>query len=158
MKSTLSRVAGILAVMAAVVVTGCDSDPVIPRIEDATFAPSLGIDLNAMTKSVTGLYYQNVVDGTGDPAGHGSRAWVHYTGWLADGTEFDASWPPEAPILVWIGSGNTIPGFAEGTRGMRVGGKRLIVVPPVLGYGGQTQGPIPANSILVFEIELVAVE
>lgn len=159
MKNTKFGVTRLLALMAAVFLASCDSDPLVPRIEDATFAPSLGVNLSEMTKTVSGLYMKNLVIGTGAAAGTGSRAFVHYTGWLTDGTEFDSAWPPDKdPILVWIGSGNTVQGFAEGTRGMQVGGKRLIVVPPALGYGGRVVGPIPANSILVFEIELVSVQ
>ncbi len=159
MKNTKSGISRALAVVAIVAIAGCGSDPVAPKVEDATFAPSLGVNLGEMTKTVSGLYMKNLVLGTGAAAGTGSRAYVYYSAWLTDGTQFDSAWPPEKePILVWIGSGNTVAGFAEGTRGMQVGGKRLIVVPPALGYGNRVVGPIPANSILVFEIELVEVE
>jgi FKBP-type peptidyl-prolyl cis-trans isomerase len=154
-----SGIRAVLAPLLIAVLVSCDSDPVAPRIEDTTFAPSLGVNLSEMTKTVSGLYIKNLVLGTGAAAGTGSRAYVYYTGWLTDGTEFDSAWPPdEEPIRAWIGSGDTVKGFAEGIRGMQVGGKRLIVVPPALGYGNRTVGPIPSNSILVFEIELVDVE
>ncbi len=160
MKSTKSGVFRALALI--LVLAGCDSDPVIPRIEDAQFAESLksrGLNLSEMTQTPQGLYVKDLVAGTGTAAGTGSHVFVYYTGWLADGTQFDSAWPPEkVPFDFRIGYGGAIVGFALGTRGMQVGGKRLVVIPPALGYGGQAVGTIPANSILVFEIELVDVQ
>ena len=77
---------------------------------------------------------------------------VAYTGWLSDGSEFDSG---EFPFTV--GSGQVIPGFSLGVDGMRIGGKRKIIIPPELAYGSTATGPIPAGSILVFDIEVLTV-
>jgi FKBP-type peptidyl-prolyl cis-trans isomerase FkpA len=89
---------------------------------------------------------------------------VNYTGWLYDGAaaenkgrQFDTS-VGRGPLPVALGAGQVIAGWDQGLVGMRVGGLRRLVVPPSLGYGSQAQGPIPANSTLVFDIELLSVQ
>ena len=107
----------------------------------------------------------NLRVGTGAEAVTGRTIAVEYTGWLYSasavdnkGTQFDSSLNPGRDPLVLIAGGtDTIPGFAQGVLGMRVGGLRRVVIPPSLGYGAQASGPIPGNSTLVFEIELLAV-
>ena len=107
----------------------------------------------------------NILVGTGAEAVTGRVIAVEYTGWLysasaADnkGTQFDSSFNPgRDPLVLTAGGTDTIPGFAQGVVGMRVGGLRRVVIPPSLGYGAQANGSIPANSTLVFEIELLAV-
>ncbi|HEY7123250.1 MAG TPA: FKBP-type peptidyl-prolyl cis-trans isomerase [Ktedonobacterales bacterium] len=94
-------------------------------------------------------------------AKNGDMVQVYYTGWLqANDVEFDSSYDhsPLQPLPVTLGSGGTIKGFEEGIVGMKVGGKRRLIIPPALGYGDQAQGPIPANSTLIFDIELVSVQ
>ena len=130
---------------------GCGDDPTGPDfqvIEETVFAASLGIDLSRMTVK-GGVYIEDLVVGTGDPVGLGSTVDVAYTGWLSDGFEFDSG---EFPLTV--GSG-VVPGFSEGVDGMRAGGKRKIIIPPELGYGANANGPIPAGSILVFDVEVL---
>lgn len=104
--------------------------------------------------------------GTGTEATPGRAVAVNYTGWLysttsADnkGARFDSSLDPgRQPLVFTVGSNQVIAGFSQGVQGMRVGGTRRVVIPPNLGYGGQANGPIPANSTLLFEITLVAVQ
>lgn len=109
--------------------------------------------------------------GTGAEAHPGDSLWVYYTGWLwrVNGTRIDSVQPPSKPEAFLLGSGrsgNNIEGWNQGIQGMRVGGRRLITVPPELGYGGTaildpndtTQVLIPANSTLVFEVDLVNAE
>jgi peptidylprolyl isomerase len=122
-----------------------------------TYAPALGVNLAEMTKSPTGLYVKDVAPGSGPEATSGSTVAVHYTGRLADGNEFDSS-RGKQPFSFRIDAGEVIAGWDEGVKGMKVGGKRLLVVPPQLGYGDAgAGGVIPPNATLVFEVELLAV-
>jgi FKBP-type peptidyl-prolyl cis-trans isomerase FkpA len=104
----------------------------------------------------SGLQYQDEVVGTGAEAVTGSSVTVHYSGWLMDGTPFDSSRGRE-PYTLTLGERRVIPGWEEGLQGMKVGGIRKLVIPPELGYGAQANGSIPANSTLVFEVELIDV-
>ena len=123
-----------------------------------TYAAELDVDLATMTRSETGLYYQDVVVGDGASADVGRTALVHYTGWLPDGTEFDSSRDGDDPLEVVIGEGRVIAGWEEGLRGMRVGGQRRLVIPPDLAYGSQgAGGVIPPDATLVFDVELVEI-
>src|SRR5688572_4522347 len=81
---------------------------------------------------------------------------IHYVGTLPDGTQFDANSASDPPYEFRLGAGEVVPGFEEAVTGMKVGGKRQVVIPPALGYGAQANGPIPANSALVFTIDLVS--
>jgi FKBP-type peptidyl-prolyl cis-trans isomerase FkpA len=97
--------------------------------------------------------------GSGTEATAGRPANVRYTGWLYSanapdnkGSQFDSG-----TFTFTIGTG-VIPGFSQGVTGMRVGGLRRVVIPPSLGYGSQPNGPIPANSTLIFEIELLSIQ
>ena len=147
----------LLALFAAVAVAGCLGDsPVAPRIENTAFAASLGVDLSASTRTPSGLYYRDIVVGTGARATIGSYVSVRYSGALANGTVFDSGGPSREPVEFTIGARDVIPGFDEGTFGMRVGGRRQIIIPPHLGYGPDPQPSIPANSILVFTLELLS--
>jgi FKBP-type peptidyl-prolyl cis-trans isomerase len=123
-----------------------------------TFAPSLGVDLKSMTTTASGLAYKDTKVGDGPVAQAGQMASVHYTGWLPDGTKFDSSRDAGQPFGFTIGQGQVIKGWDEGVAGMKVGGRRLLVIPPDLGYGAQGSGPIPPNSTLVFDVELLGVK
>jgi len=112
--------------------------------------------LNAPQPAQQGLVVQDEVVGTGAEARTGDMVSVHYTGKLQNGTVFDTS-VGKSPIEFTLGGGYVIPGWDQGLVGMKVGGKRLLIIPPSLGYGGQDYGPIPANSTLIFEVELVKV-
>jgi peptidylprolyl isomerase len=122
-----------------------------------TFAPSLGVDMTAMTKTPSGLAYQDKVVGKGATATAGHTVSVQYTGWLPDGTKFDSSRDRNEPFDFPLGAGHVIPGWDEGVAGMKVGGRRLLVIPPALGYGAGGAGPIPPNATLVFDVELLGV-
>ncbi|WNG42908.1 FKBP-type peptidyl-prolyl cis-trans isomerase [Archangium minus] len=123
------------------------------------YAASLGVDLNAMNRSTSGLYTQDLVVGTGTEATNGRIVYVHYTGWLPDGSRFDTSRDtPDKPIDFTLGKGTVIDGWEEGVVGMKVGGQRRLVIPSELGYGeAGYPGVIPGNSVLVFDVELVSV-
>jgi FKBP-type peptidyl-prolyl cis-trans isomerase len=102
------------------------------------------------------LIVQDEKVGTGAVAKIGDIVRVHYTGVLASGVMFDSSSGKE-PIEFVLGTGAVIPGWDQGLQGMKVGGKRLLIIPPSLGYGVQGYGPIPANATLIFEVDLIAV-
>jgi len=111
----------------------------------------------AMTTQ-SGLRYEDIVTGTGPSPQSGQEVTVHYTGMFEDGTKFESSLDTGQPIKFKIGVGRVIKGWDEGVMTMKVGGKRKLVIPPQLGYGPRPAGPIPPNSTLVFEVELLDVQ
>lgn len=122
------------------------------------FAPELEVNVEEMTETSSGLQYQDLVVGDGEEATTGKSVDVHYTGWLTDGTKFDSSVDAGRPFSFSLGAGDVISGWDEGVAGMRVGGKRKLVVPPDLGYGAGGYPPvIPRSATLVFDVELLAV-
>lgn len=141
--------------LAVVALGGCGDDPVAVEfqvIEEVEFAASLGIDLAMFTELPSGVYVKDVVVGTGDAAEVGDQVVVGYTGYVTDGSMFDAgSFPFE---LGSTGPGSAIVGFDEGVRGMQVGGERRVIIPPELGYGAQGLIGIPPGSILIFDLTL----
>jgi FKBP-type peptidyl-prolyl cis-trans isomerase FkpA len=112
-----------------------------------------------MITTASGLQYQDLVIGDGDVAVPGDSVTVHYTGWLADGTKFDSSLDRGQPFPFVLGQGMVIKGWDEGVAGMRVGGKRRLVIPPDLAYGTSGAGSvIPPNATLTFEVELLEIK
>jgi len=100
----------------------------------------------------------DVVVGTGAVAVAGKNVTVHYTGTFTDGKVFDSSVTRGEPFTFALGAGQVIKGWDEGVAGMKVGGKRKLVIPPQLGYGMQDYHSIPGGSILLFDVELLKVE
>ena len=110
----------------------------------------------SQTTTPSGLIYEEIALGSGNPAALGQTVSVHYTGWLADGTKFDSSKDRNEPFEFPLGAGYVIRGWDEGVQGMRVGGVRKLTIPPELGYGARgASGVIPPNATLVFEVELL---
>jgi FKBP-type peptidyl-prolyl cis-trans isomerase FkpA len=108
------------------------------------------------TSTPSGLKYLDVQAGTGATAQPGQKAKVHYTGWLTSGQKFDSSLDRKEPFEFTLGAGMVIKGWDEGVAGMKVGGKRKLVIPAALGYGPRGAGSvIPPNAELVFEVELL---
>lgn len=101
---------------------------------------------------------EDIIVGTGEEAVSGKTVTVNYVGTLTDGTKFDASADHGQPFSFQLGAGRVIEGWDKGVVGMKVGGKRKLTIPPDMAYGSQAVGSIPANSTLVFEIELLKVE
>jgi FKBP-type peptidyl-prolyl cis-trans isomerase FkpA len=118
-----------------------------------------------MITTVSGLQYEDIVAGSGETARAGQHVTVHYTGWLHDpgapqgrGRKFDSSKDRDDPFDFSLDDGMVIKGWDEGVQGMKVGGTRVLTIPPELGYGPQgAGGVIPPNATLVFEVELLAV-
>jgi peptidylprolyl isomerase len=116
-------------------------------------------------KTVTtnsGLKYTDIVVGSGEVAEKGATCTMHYTGWLYEngkrGKKFDSSLDRNQPFPFKLGAGEVIKGWDEGVAGMKVGGKRELIIPPQLGYGAAgAGGVIPPNATLNFEVELLGV-
>lgn len=115
---------------------------------------------------VEGFKRIDIVQGSGAVASPGDEVTVHYTGWNFDerepdrrGEKFDSSLDRDEPFTFLLGAGRVIRGWDEGVTGMRVGGKRVLMIPPEMGYGRKgAGGVIPPNGSLVFEVELLAVD
>jgi FKBP-type peptidyl-prolyl cis-trans isomerase len=111
-----------------------------------------------MITTASGLQYEDLVEGTGQVAKAGDTVVVHYTGRLTDGTKFDSSHDRRTPFTFPLGAGRVIKGWDEGVAGMKIGGKRKLLIPSKLGYGEKGYpGAIPPNADLVFEVELLQV-
>ena len=135
----------LLAVLTVLGVAGCNSTPTSPSV-NVTFSTT------------------DIRVGTGVEATNGRTVTVNYTGWLYSttaagnkGTQFDTS-VGKTPFTFVLGARQVITGWDQGVLGMRVGGQRRLIIPASLGYGSQANGPIPANSTLIFEVELLAVQ
>ncbi|HLW64922.1 MAG TPA: FKBP-type peptidyl-prolyl cis-trans isomerase [Gemmataceae bacterium] len=110
-------------------------------------------------KTPSGLEYEELLVGAGDPAKSGHTVEVHYTGWLRDGTKFDSSVDRNRPFSFAIGRRQVIEGWEEGVQGMRVGGKRKLIIPYKLAYGEKGRPPvIPQKADLIFEVELLKIK
>ena len=166
---TFSRRVAVLALLAGLSACGgagdADETPAVetpdpvdtePRPE---FAVDLDIDLDEMQRSSTGLYTRDIVEGTGLAARPSHVVTVHYTGWLPTGDKFDSSVDGGEPYSFQLGRRQVIAGWEEGIQGMRIGSKRILVIPPDLAYGTRGRpGAIPPNAYLVFEVELLDIQ
>lgn len=121
------------------------------------FNPS-SLDNNNPNMLTTGVEKEDLVVGSGAIAGTGDEVTVHYVGTLSDGKVFDSSRDRGEPFTFTLGAGQVIRGWDEGVAGMRVGGTRRLTIAPDYGYGDRAVGPIPPNSVLIFEVELLGVE
>ncbi len=115
-----------------------------------------------MPTTDSGLQYEDTVEGSGDVAKAGQYVSVHYTGWLykdgVKGAKFDSSKDRGQPFQFPLAAGHVIRGWDEGVQGMKVGGTRVLVIPPELGYGARgAGGVIPPNATLMFEVDLLGV-
>src|SRR5215472_8183796 len=118
---------------------------------------------NQVTEMPDGLKYTDTKNGDGASARAGNKVAVHYTGWLynndAKGKKFDSSVDRGEPFEFTLGAHQVIAGWDEGVAGMKVGGKRTLIIPPELGYGARgAGGVIPPNATLMFDVELLGVQ
>jgi hypothetical protein len=117
-------------------------------------------DIYKDAKYTTALFGE-VKPGTGDEvtaATSGKTLIVNYSGWLTNGQMFDQNISSTKPFSFVYGKGSVIPGWEQGIFGMKVGGERLLIVPPAVGYGATGQGPIPGNSVLIFDVKLIGIQ
>ena len=134
-----------------IVIVGDGEDVNNERKDALMEATNLKGDLNK-------LVIDDVTIGTGNEVVKGDTVVVNYVGTLQNGTEFDNSRKRGEPITFKVGEGRVIQGWEQGLMGMKVGGQRILVIPPEMGYGNRAVGPIPANSTLVFSIELLEIK
>ena len=145
-----------------------DAENVPTRAEGETVEPAAGlpvvtladngapsISIPADYKAPDQLVVQTLIKGNGPEVLPGANVTVHYTGWLLDGTVFDSSWERNEPAS--FGLNQVIPGWTQGLAGQTVGSQVLLVIPPALAYGDVDRGTIPANSTLVFVVDILAV-
>jgi len=142
-------------------VTACAQTGTTPP---AAAAPAAAPAPASAPAVVTELVKKDIVEGTGKTAETGKAVLVHYTGWLYDpaapgmkGAKFDSSEGRPTPFGFVIGARRVIKGWDEGVPGMKVGGKRMLIIPPALAYGekGSGSGKVPPNATLLFEVELI---
>lgn len=146
-------------VAACIAASACNSDPVgVPPViplESENWASALGVTLSQFTKLSTGMYYLDTVAGTGTVLTGTPTVQVRYVGFLPNGTKFDEV-ASSAPAVCFPLSG-LINGWIVGLQGMKIQGTRRLLIPPSLGYGARANGQIPANSNLLFDVQLVGI-
>ena len=111
-----------------------------------------------MPQNLAMLKIEDSIIGSGKEVKTGDTICIHYRGTLITGAEFDSSYKRNSPFTTQIGVGNVIEGWDIGIVGLKEGGKRKIVIPPQLGYGEKSVGSIPANSTLIFDVELISIK
>jgi FKBP-type peptidyl-prolyl cis-trans isomerase FkpA len=159
----------LLSGLAVLLVAACGyPDPAVATgpaatTEETTPTPAGGTDDfnegagKTPVKFPDGLQIIDLKVGDGPVVPAGATVKVQYTGWLTSGKKFDSSRERNEPFETSLSAGQIIDGWAEGVPGMRVGGRRKLIIPPSLAYKDQAQGPIPANSTLVFTIEMLEI-
>ena len=157
------------ALLAALTATGCSGTPaatppttsapaeVTPP--PATTPPATPAPATKPLPTVSALQIKDLKVGKGAVAKAGQTVTVNYTGWLMDGTKFDSSLDSGQPFTFRLGAGQVIPGWDKGVAGMKVGGRRVLVIPGAMAYGEQGSPPvIPANATLKFQVDLLSVK
>jgi FKBP-type peptidyl-prolyl cis-trans isomerase FkpA len=147
-------------VLALIATTGCKAG------SDSAASKSSTEGKAAMSTGITELIKKDTVIGEGREAEAGFNITVHYTGWLYDpakpdnkGEKFDSSLDRNEPFVFFLGGGQVIRGWDEGFAGMKVGGKRTLIIPPEMGYGARGAGGlIPPNATLIFDVELLGIK
>ena len=135
----------------------CASSTPPATVAGTTFAPELAVDTTTMMPIRGGGWYRDLQVGSGAEATRGRTIGVYYMGMFPSGRQFEVTRAPAAPVQFRLGSGQVIAGWDRGIPGMRVGGQRLLVLPPSLAYGPAGTAVIPPNSVIVFLVELVEV-
>jgi len=151
---TVERFIVLLLLLVAIAIPACAQKEV--KMSDEKNVGSMAAANSITTPS--GLVYMDLMVGSGPSPAPGKKVKVHYTGWLENGEKFDSSVDRDEPFVFKIGAGQVIQGWDEGVMGMKVGGKRKLVIPARLGYGARgAGGVIPPDATLIFEVELLEV-
>ncbi len=149
-----------LLVVLPFALTACNSSTAVEQgavIDCSTLATTLAASASTLTTTASGLQYRDVTVGTGSAFVSGAIVSVRYAGCLTpSGSRFDSNEAPAQLFSFKLGAGSVIKGFDEGLVGLKVGGRRQLVIPAALGYGSTATGPIPANSTLVFTIDAIS--
>jgi peptidylprolyl isomerase len=116
-------------------------------------SPSLGVVEDSLTKVGRGVYVRDIQPGDGVAVDTGMVVQLHYVGMLANGRTFAST--DRKPFTFRLGANEVIAGWEDGVHGMKVGGRRQLIIPPHLGYGAQGDGPIPPDAVLIFDVTLV---
>ena len=149
-----SRALPLFIALGAVVTAACDGTT-FQVIEAIEFDPSLGINLDSMTRLESGVYIEDGEIGSGNIINATSTVRMTYVGYISDGSSFGQS--ESAGFGFTLGTNAVIPGFELGIIGMTQGGTRRMIIPPSLGYGDENQTGIPAGSVLIFDVEALDV-
>ncbi|MFH1893140.1 MAG: FKBP-type peptidyl-prolyl cis-trans isomerase [Candidatus Zixiibacteriota bacterium] len=157
----------ILSALILMLIIGCGGaayvspEPEKPAVpfEAARPAGNITYSTGDTVTTESGLKYVDVVVGPGLSPEKGQTCIMHYTGWLTDGTKFDSSRDREQPFEFPIGFGRVIRGWEEGIASMKVGGRRMLIIPSNLGYGSQGAPPaIPPNATIIFDVALLGLK
>lgn len=155
---------GLAATAAAAAAIGACRDVTAPQQDPTTVKYSdslvtlLGLNIATFTRDTSGVYYKDVAVGSGTVVVKGSTVSYYYTVYLADGRQVGTNETLPAPETFVVGSNNFIRGFDRGVIGMHAGSRRIVIIPPALGYGDKSQGTgIPAGSVLIYNLYLPAV-
>jgi peptidylprolyl isomerase len=116
-------------------------------------SPSLGVVEDSLTRVGRGVYVRDIQPGDGVAVDTGMVVQLHYVGMLANGSTFSST--DRKPFTFRLGANEVIAGWEDGVFGMRVGGRRQLIIPPHLGYGAQGDGPIPPDAVLIFDVTLI---
>lgn len=146
----MPRLLSLAAATALLLLGACSGDD--PPTFPLDPPPALPAGVEVVT-TASGLQYADITVGTGDVAEAGDLPMVQYTLWTAEGRKIQATLPNQ-PFVFRIGNNEVIAGFDEGVRGMRVGGKRRLLIPWELAYGTTGSGPIPGRTDIIFDVEL----
>ena len=156
----------LLACACAVTLNACKAESTASKTPNPSTPAASTKENTAMSNTITELQKIDTQVGTGREAEAGFNVTVHYTGWLYEetaeghkGKKFDSSLDRNQPFNFFLGGGQVIQGWDEGFAGMKIGGKRTLVIPSEMGYGARgAGGAIPPNAALIFDVELLDVK
>lgn len=157
-KKNIGIIVGVLAVVLVAAFLASKSSQTGGDASGTATTTSESGAISNTAASAAKVEMEDTTVGTGEEAVSGKTITVHYTGTLKDGTKFDSSVDRKEPFTFVLGAGQVIKGWEQGFAGMKVGGKRKLTIPSELAYGNNAVGAIPANSTLIFEVELLGVK
>jgi FKBP-type peptidyl-prolyl cis-trans isomerase len=148
----------LIALALGLLTAGCTTPSTDQTLPAENSTPQNISNPTPMPQSLDGIQIEILKEGKGAPVSKGANLSMHYVGTLTDGSKFDSSRDRGQPFHFTLGGGQVIAGWDEGIVGMKVGEVRKLTISPEKGYGSMNMGPIPANSTLIFEVELMEVK